>query len=159
MRRQGTQQSQPIIAQLKCKISSKSFQLKSPKFHHLNQSMSAALNIIYPGAKYFSFCGSGNKHYRHFYVCMERGLLYEKGSYWFRAISKSNQANSIRFQASRIKLCGWRLHLVGPWLSVIGPRWPQRNPFFMKDSMCLQLSSFISLFPTCRFVEAQQPLF
>lgn len=60
-----------------CKISSKSFQLKSPKFHHLSKSMSVVLNIIHPGAKHFSLCGSGNNHYRQFYL--EKDKIEEKG--------------------------------------------------------------------------------
>lgn len=56
----------------------------------------------------------------------------------------SNFGKSIRFQGLRIIFCGYRLDLLGPWL------WPQSS-FFMKGSMCFQLSSFVSLFPACEF--------
>lgn len=69
----------------------------------------------------------------------------EKRSHQSHTISKSSWANSIKFQGLSIILCGSQFCPLGSWLHSLN--YPS---FFMKGSMCLQISRFISLFPASR---------
>lgn len=69
-----------------------------------------------------------------------------KRSHQSQAILQSTWANSIRFQGLGIIVCG-----PGLFLS-LGLHLHHHLSYLMKDNTCLKLSSFISLFTTCRIL-------
>lgn len=94
----------------------------------------------------------------------DREKWKEEKHHWSQPIFKSSRADSITPQGLGLVLRGSRVLPVEPrlgslplslWFCSLTPRrCPPPDPFVcLKASMCLQLNSFISLFPICRILE------
>lgn len=82
----------------------------------------------------------------------------EKRSHCYWAILKSGGVNSIRLQGLGIILCSLRIHPIGPNSTLLELLLLVFVLFFMVNT-CLKLSSFITLFSTCRILGVWQPFF
>ena len=100
-------------------------------------------NAVVVQAQYYNYRHS---HYNRQKI---KGKQTNKQSHQAQIGLKSNWANSIRFPGMGIILCGSGFHPLGPWLH------PESHSS-SSCKLCLQLHSFINLFPACRILGVWQ---